>query len=68
MANISIKTKGMHCGSCEMLVKDALEELNGVGNVEASHKTGNVYVEFDKIIVKEQEIKEVIKKEGFGVE
>ena len=62
---IKIKTKGMHCSSCEMLIKDALEELAGVTKAEASHKTGVITVDFDASKVKEKDIIEIIKIEGY---
>lgn len=66
--NIKLKTKGMHCSSCEMLVKDALEDLDGVKKVEASHKSGVIAIDFDDAKVDISKIKETIKKEGYEVE
>jgi len=42
MKKIELKVKGMHCKSCDMLVKDELDEISGVNDVEASFKTGVV--------------------------
>lgn len=67
MANIKVKTKGMHCSSCEILVKDALEELGGVNKAEASHESGIVSVDFDDNKVNEKDIIEVIKLEGYEI-
>ncbi|MBW3004062.1 cation transporter [Candidatus Woesearchaeota archaeon] len=68
MTAIRIMTKGMHCTSCEMLVKDALGDVDGVNEVQVSHKKGIVYVDFDKNKVKEGTIKEIIKKEGYKIQ
>jgi copper chaperone CopZ len=68
MKKIKIKTKGMHCASCEVLLKDALEELAGVKNAKASCKTGIVSVDFDTDKVTEREIIEIIKLEDYEVE
>ena len=68
MANIKIKTKGMHCPSCEMLVKDALEELPGVSKAEASYEDGIVSVDFDEGKVQEAIIRDTIVHEGYEVE
>lgn len=65
---IEIKTKGMHCTSCEMLLKDSLEELEGVSNIEASSKTGIVSVDFDETKITENKIIKTIKQEGYEVE
>ncbi len=67
MANIKLKTKGMHCTSCEMLVRDALEELDGVNKAEASFKDGIISVDFDDNKVDKNKITEVIWAEGFEV-
>lgn len=67
MANIKIKTKGMHCSSCEMLVKDALEELDGVSTANADHKSGVISVDFDDNKVNEKDILEIIKLEGYEI-
>jgi copper chaperone CopZ len=66
MKKLMLNVKGMHCSSCEMLIKDSLDEL-GVPKAEASHKTGIVNVEFDEKKVSEKKIKEAIKKEGYEV-
>jgi copper chaperone len=68
MTKIKIKTKGMHCGSCEILVKDALEELEGVNKAEASHESGVVSVDFDENKTNEKEIIEIVKLEGYEIE
>ena len=67
MINLKIKTKGMHCPSCEMLVKDFLEDLDGVIKVEASHKYGIILVKFDEKKINESKIKNVIKEEGYEI-
>ncbi len=65
---VNIKIRGMHCASCEMLVKDSLEELDGVNKVEASHEKGIVSVDFDENKVDKSKIVETIKSEGYNVE
>jgi copper chaperone len=68
MTNAKIKISGMHCASCEMLVKDALEDMDGVKSAGANHKTGIIDVDFDDGKVKKDDIIETIKKEGYDVE
>jgi len=67
MANIKIKTSGMHCPSCEMLVKDSLEDLDGVKSASADHKSGIIEIDFDNSKVDESAIKAIISKEGYGI-
>lgn len=61
----NIKVTGMHCGSCEMLIADALLEADGVKKVEASHTKGSVAVEFDEKKIDEARIKRIIKEQGY---
>ncbi len=68
MANIKIKTKGMHCTSCEILLKEALEETEGVNKVEVSYKTGIVSVDYDAKKINQGDILEIIEIKGYEVE
>jgi copper chaperone CopZ len=62
-----IQTKGMHCKSCEMLIKDALEGLHGVIRAEAEHKKGVVLVEFNELEINEETLRKAIANEGYDV-
>ena len=68
MANVNISTKGMKCSACEMIIQDALEELDGVSKVKASHETGAVYVNFNNKKISKEKIIDVIKEEGYTPE
>ena len=48
MKETTIKVKGMVCGGCENRIKNALSQIDGVENVEASHETGIVKVNADE--------------------
>ncbi len=67
MASYALEVKGMHCKSCVMLVKDALEEI-GASNVKVTvdekNKKGKAI--FDFLGDKEKAI-QAIKKEGYTV-
>ncbi|MBU1974798.1 MAG: cation transporter [Nanoarchaeota archaeon] len=67
MEKIILSIKGMHCQSCELLIREALEE-NGVRKATASFEKGHAKVEFDPKTVSMDIIKEAIKEEGFEVE
>jgi copper chaperone CopZ len=62
-----IKTKGMHCKSCEMLISDSLGEQPGVAKVEASAKDNKVKVEYDEKKIGITKLKDLIKAEGYEV-
>lgn len=66
MKKKEFNVKGMHCSSCEMLVKDSLEELDNVKKVEASAKDGKVTVYYEDE-VDDSKIKKIIKEEGYEI-
>lgn len=65
MTKTKINVSGMHCKSCEMLIDDALTELDGVNSVKSSHEEGTVSVDFDDKKINLTKIKSVIKDEGY---
>jgi copper chaperone CopZ len=62
---ITLKVKGMHCKSCEMLLSGIFED-NGV-KAEVSLKEGRVNVEFDSGKMTVAGIKSIIKNAGYQV-
>ena len=68
MAKLKLNVEGMHCGSCEMLIQDSLDETDGIEKAEVSHKSGEVNVDFDDSKVSANKIKDIIKDEGYSVE
>ena len=69
MTNIkkTFNVKGMHCKSCEMLIKDAVSEVDGVKNIDVSLLKNTVTVDFDDTKVKDIQIKKIIETEGYKV-
>ena len=63
----NLKVHGMHCSSCEVLVKEALNELKGMTSVKVSAAKGEVSVDFDETQTSIEEVKKIIKKEGYKV-
>ncbi len=41
---IKFNVNGMHCKSCEMLIKDELSEIDAVESVEVNHQTGKGFL------------------------
>ncbi|MFH1650063.1 MAG: heavy-metal-associated domain-containing protein [Candidatus Woesearchaeota archaeon] len=68
MKSSTIKIKGMHCSSCEELIRDALLDLDGIGKVDISHQKGLAVVSYDESKVNEKTIKTAITAEGYKVE
>jgi len=65
MTTLKLTVKGMHCASCEILIKDALLELSGVKTVTINHKTGALSVTGDKL--GKDAIIAAVKAEGYTV-
>lgn len=63
--NISFSVTGMHCASCELLIKDELTSLAGVTEVTIDHKTGKGSATIDNGKVANSEILDAIKKAGY---
>lgn len=54
MTKTEYQVTGMTCGSCEANVKDELEEIAGIQEVEVSAKTGKLVVTAPAEITEEQ--------------
>jgi Cu+-exporting ATPase len=63
----TFNVKGMHCKSCEMLVKDSVIELDGVNKVDVSLIKNTVTVDYDEKKLKDIAIKKAIESEGYKV-
>ena len=62
-----LNVNGMTCHSCEMMIKEELEELDGVISVLASSKDNKVIVDYNESKINLDKIKEVITEEGYKV-
>lgn len=63
-----LRTTGMHCQSCSMLIKMNIEELPGVSAVSADAGSGVTEVTFDPDLVTRQQIVDTIVASGYGVD
>ncbi len=61
------QVKGMHCKSCEMLIKDSVGELDGVKKVDVSLAKNTVTVEYDEKVITTKKIVDAIDAEGYTV-
>ncbi len=55
--------KGMHCESCNFIIKENVSEVKGVSSVKPDFKTGLVKVKFASP-ANESQIRSAIEKEG----
>ena len=68
MNTIKLKTNGMHCPSCSMLIEMNVSELPGVDSVRASHADGLTTVTFDPTAVSADKIADEIRSAGYEAE
>lgn len=62
----TLKILGMHCKSCEMLIKSELEEAGVKVKIDSS--AGNAIINFDESKTSLKKIKEIILRLGYQVE
>lgn len=65
MNKIKIQIDGMHCGSCEILVKEELGELVGVSEASVDSKAGTGEMMLDEAKNSIQDVIEAVKKAGY---
>lgn len=65
---IRLKTTGMHCGSCAMMVKMTLEDLPGVSAAASEYGSGMTEVTFDTDLVSQDQLVAAIEAAGYGAE
>jgi len=64
---VNFDVKGMTCTSCEEHVKHAVNELEGIVNVEASYENEKAEVKFDNTKTSKEDIEKAINSTGYKV-
>jgi copper chaperone len=64
---ITLQVQGMTCGHCKMAVTNALQEIDGVRNVEVHLHEGTVDVDYDERKVSVDKLKVAIEEQGYDV-
>ncbi len=67
MKTITMRVEGLRCPSCEALVREAIEELDGVRSAEVSHADGSAVIVYDEQAVSPEAFRVAVEKEGFRV-
>ncbi len=66
MKQLTLKVEGMHCTSCETIIKEDLEDA-GAKDVKVSFSKGTVSASIDENKISEKKLKQIIEKEGYKV-
>lgn len=64
--SVRIKTTGMHCQSCAMLVKMNVEDLPGIASVDVDVAADATDVCYDPDLVTPERIVSAIESAGYG--
>ncbi|MFK5982273.1 MAG: mercuric transport protein MerTP [Flavobacteriaceae bacterium] len=64
---VNFDVKGMTCTSCEEHVKHAVNELEGIVNVEASFESAKAEVKYDETKTSKEDIEKAINATGYKV-
>jgi copper chaperone len=65
MQTARIQVQGMTCGGCVASVKRALQQIDGVENVEVSLGEAQARVDYDPARVNEVQLRSAIEDAGF---
>lgn len=65
IATYTFRVEGMHCGSCALLIDDALEDLPGVRSTRTAVKQGLSTVELDSSQSSPQDVIAAIEELGY---
>ena len=66
--DVTLKTTGMHCRSCSMLVDMTLDDLDGVESSETDYVSGDTKVSFDAEQVSIDDLVAAIRSAGYDAE
>jgi len=67
MGTIILKVEGMHCKSCEIILKEKLEDISGIMSAIPDHEKDIINLTFDGSNETLNLIRELIKKEGYKI-
>lgn len=66
MKKTIIPIRGMHCHSCEILIRDELTQIKNIQKVNISHKTGKATI-YSNNDLDSNELTKAIKKSGYQI-
>ncbi len=64
----TIRVRQIHCAGCERRIEQAVSQLDGVRQVKADHRNGEVRVVLEGTLTSEMAIRTSIERAGFEVQ
>ncbi len=68
MEQVTLRVRGMRCNSCEMLVREALQEVEGVVKAVVDIGKGTASVTYDERKAGEEKFRRAVETEGYSLE
>ncbi len=65
--HVTLNVEGMSCGHCVKSIENSVSAISGVDNVQVHLENGTVDVEFNKDVVKMEQITSTIEDQGYTV-
>src|SRR3989344_4767370 len=65
LLSVDLQITGMHCQSCELLIKDELQELPGVSEIKVDYKTGLANLLLDELQSSPAAVLAAVSKAGY---
>lgn len=62
---VTLRTTGMHCGSCAMLIDMTLGDLQGVEEVKTDYTSGVTSVTYDADSLSEHDLVVAVRSAGY---
>lgn len=67
MLTEQFRVTGMTCGGCTSKVKNALNAVSGVDDVQVSLASGEAKVQYDEVVTSPDQLKSAVKGAGYGI-
>ena len=64
----TIRVRQIHCTGCERRIEQSVTQLDGVRQVKADHRTGEVRVVLDGARISDVAIRTAVERAGFEVQ
>jgi copper chaperone CopZ len=68
MQQATIRVRQIHCEGCERRIEKAASQVDGVRQVKADHRTGEVRIVLDETRASDAAIRASIERAGFEVQ
>jgi len=68
MKNIKLKVNGMHCQSCEVFIRETLQDIEGIFTASADLKKKKVSVLFNDDKISTEQIRKTIEDMGYNTD